>query len=179
MKRIIFSILILLSTFSLRSQEEDNSIRPEFGIIPGTFLPFGIVGVRDQYPMVAMYYSNKAFTAPKWELGLFATNSKGVNFYSGSLSYKIDLNFYDALEMFINFGVDAHYYRRKATVSTEFDFFATGGAHIGFGTYHEWSKNLYLRSDFKFNFGPGKNFFAGLGLVRRWDPSSDDDNDEN
>lgn len=149
--------------------------RPEFVLVAGSFLPYGVVGVRDKYPMVGFYYSNKAFTAPKWELGMFSAKANNVTFYTGSLSYKIDVNMYDTLEAFINFGVDYHYYKRKPGVFTEYPFTGAGGAHFGFGTYHALSRNTLIRADFKFNFGPGKTFFAGIGLVTRWDDVKEDE----
>lgn len=156
----------------------DVPVRPEMALVPGTLLPFGVVGVRDKYPMLGFYYSNKAFTAPKYEIGLFSANANQVTFYTASLSYKIDVNMYDALQAFVNFGLDAHYYKRKPGTFTEYPFVATGGAHLGFGTYHELTKDLLIRADFKFNFGPGKTFFAGIGLVTRWDPSEETEDPE-
>lgn len=158
--------------------ETDYNIeaKPEIAPVFGVFLPFGVVGVRDSYPMIGLYYSNKAFTAPKYEIGLFSANAKGVSFYTGSLGYKIDAKLYETLEGFLNFGIDAHYYKRKAGTFTEYDFVSTGGAHVGFGIYHQLGPNLYIRWDVKMNFGPGKTAFVGLSIAKRFEASSEEEN---
>lgn len=178
MNKVLLISLLLFATNAKAVFIDTNynvEVRPEMVLVAGTFLPFGVTGVRDKYPMIGFYYSNEAFTAPKYEIGLFAANANEVTFYTASLSYKIDVQMYDTLEAFINFGLDAHYYKRKPGVFTEYPFEGSGGAHFGFGTYHELSRNLLFRADFKFNFGPGKTFFAGIGLVTRWDPAPEEE----
>ncbi len=145
----------------------------DFGVQAGTFLPFGIVGVRDQYPSWGAWYSQQTgYGGLDW--GANAINAKGVKFYNGYLSLRVDFKAYDFIDAFFRLGFDAHNYKRKRTILRTFDFFQTHGGHVGFGGYIPVGGALWLRSDFKFGFGPGNQMFVNLGLVWRWNSSEKD-----
>lgn len=162
---LVLSVYPAFADFIERSFVEEP--KPEWSLILGGFLPAEIAGVEDSYPMQALYYSGLSDLAQKWEIGFLAANAKEVNFYTLSLSYKWDIDFFETLSAFLHLGIDGHFYRRAPSFTQEFDFQQSSGGHFGFGTYHQIAGELYLRSEFKLAYGPGKHLFAGLGLSWR------------
>lgn len=141
-------------------------------------MPYGVIGVRDKYPMWGFTYSNKAFTAPRYELSFLAANAKAVTYYNGSLSYRIDFEVYEAAYAFIKFGIDGHYYKRKPTILREFDYTFLTGGHVGMGFMTGVGPGLHLRMDLKFNANPGRTAYVGLGLMYQWDQLVEKESDE-
>jgi hypothetical protein len=177
-RSIFFLMLIGLST---QAWSQGNNGRPsnpngvawdtmdyyDATVTFGRFLPFGIVGVRDNYPMWGVMFSHPS-PLGLVEYQFYRAKAEGVTIYSGVFGLRWDFSLYDAIDGFFGIGADAYYYQRKPTSRREFDFVSSGGTDLKWGAYFPIADALRLRSDFKFNVGPGKTFFVGIGLQYRW-----------
>lgn len=130
----------------------------------GSLLPFKIVGMQDTYPAWGMWLSHPS-EITQVEYGLLLVNAKGVHFYNGSISLRIDYELAKTLEAYFTLGLDANYFKLKDTSTRTFDFKFSGGSHGGFGALQRIARDLCLRADFKFGFGPGKTLYVGLGIL--------------
>ena len=139
-----------------------------FGASVGRLLPFGVVGVRDNYPMWGLWFSHPSEVS-QIEYGFLAANTKGVTWYNLSVGLRIDFDVVKAVQGYFTLGANAYYYKRKRTQLRTFDFVPSGGVHLGFGMMQEISNGYFFRADCKFAFGPGKTLYVGLGLMAEFD----------
>lgn len=133
----------------------------------GVFLPFGIVGVRSNYPMWGAMFSHPSVLG-QVEYQFYSAKAEGVTLYSGVLGLRWDFRLFDALDGFFGVGADMYYYQRKATSRRQFEFVSSGGTDLKWGVYFPIVGDLKFRSDFKFNMGPGKTFYVGIGFQQRF-----------
>jgi len=133
----------------------------------GRFLPFGIVGVRSNYPMWGVMFSHGSVLG-QVEYQFYSAKAEGVTLYEGAFGLRWDFRLFDAIDGFWGIGVDTYYYQRKRTTSREFAYVTSGGTDLKWGAYFPIVGEFRLRSDFKFNMGPGKSFYVGLGLQYRF-----------
>lgn len=167
--KILRISLLVLSLWGLRLPADEllvwqDSEKYDFSLHAGPFLPFGIVGVRDNYPFWGMSFSHPtSFT--RIEYTLLHGRAKGVKYYNGALSLRFDFQALDYLQGFAKLGADFHYYQRKRTQLREFPFYQSGGMHMGFGGLIPIVEDFFFRSEFKFNFGPGRSLYVGLGFT--------------
>lgn len=143
----------------------------DVSVTAGVFLPFGIVGVRSNYPMWGALYSHPSVLG-QVEYQFYSVRAEGVILYNGGLGLRWDFRLFDALDGFFGVGADVYYYQRKRTSRREFPFNSSGGSDLKWGAYFPLAGNLRFRSDFKFNLGPGKTFYVGLGLQYRFSSDS-------
>ena len=168
------AILVLTFVFFIpsiglaaESEEEKDSDKNQFqqrlgyGLTVGTFLPYGIFGVRDQYPMWGFRFGHP-FRIWRLEWGFLNANAKGVTWYSGSLSVALEAKVDDIL-LIPFFGVDYHYYSGRTATQTV-PFFSTFGGHIGMSPTVMLSDELAARADVKYGFGPGNHLYVGVGF---------------
>lgn len=177
----LFLIFVYSSVIFAQTEEVKQFKRPinyvevehyEIGLSGGSFLPFGIVGVRDQYPSAGIWFSHPtAYGGIEYMLN--SINAKSVTYYNGVLSLRLDFKAFDYADAYFRLGLDLHYYKRKPTLVREFDFYQTVGSHVGFGIDLQGKGPVALRSDFKFGFGPGHNLFVNLGIVYKWGANKD------
>lgn len=139
----------------------------DFSVTAGRFLPFGIVGVRDNYPMWGLFAAHPS-PLGLIEYGFLSARGEGVILYNGSLGLRWDFGIFDVLEGFFSIGGNYFLYQRKRTTRTTFEFQQTGGYYIGWGVFQPISDSLRVRADFKFNSGPGRTLYVGLGLNFRY-----------
>lgn len=167
----IFVLLVLTisssRSFAQEADQERNSEKSPFqqrlgfGITAGTFLPYGIFGVRDQYPMWGVRFGHPFRI---WRLewaGLFAA-AKGTEFYTGSLSIAFEAKVDDVL-LIPFLGGDIHYYT-GITTTRDLPFRSTFGGHIGLSPTLIVNDDLAARADIKYGFGPGNHLYVGVGL---------------
>ncbi len=128
----------------------------------GRFLPYGIFGVRDTYPYWGILYGH---TMPIFdpEYSFTSIMAKGVVFYSGAISIAFTMDF-EGIRFIPYVGADVHYYHGRTNLR-ELEFGTSFGSHIGFAPLIEINKQLYIRTDFKMNFGPGRSLNVGSGLT--------------
>lgn len=146
----------------------------EFFPHSGAFLPYGIYGVRDQYPYFGFKIGHPfRIWRLEWEANF--VNAKAVSYYNGALSLLLRTKL-DFITMNFTFGPDVHYYK-GIVIGADVDqpFRLAAGWHFGFGPELEISPTLKLRGDFKYSYSPGNTLFAGIGLVFAAEPSSDKD----
>lgn len=182
----IVSVGVLICFFSLhqnsyaqmQSEESGKSRfqqRREFGFHAGGFLPYGIYGVRDQYPMWGGRYGHP-FRIWRLEWGGYFTSAKGVRLYNGSVSWTFDLDIYD-VKLLPFVGGDVYYYSGKTNIRT-LPFVITYGGHIGLSPYFVINNMWAMRADFKYNFSPGNSLYAGIGFAYSWAGSTDQQEDQ-
>ncbi|OFZ18556.1 MAG: hypothetical protein A2Z20_10545 [Bdellovibrionales bacterium RBG_16_40_8] len=157
------------SAESFIKYDKDKNLK--FSSLVGTFLPFGIVGVRDNY-----HFWNVAFSHPtrvtRIEYSLNTFNTKQVHLYNLAVGPRIDYKAFDSFHGYYLVGLDGYYYQRKpSNLTREFPYYRQGGIHLGFGAFLHLAGNFVLRTDFKFGFSPGQSLFAGIGLEYTLDTS--------
>lgn len=133
----------------------------------GVFLPFGITGVRSNYPMWGAMFAHPSVLG-QVEYQFYSAKAEGVTLYSGTLGLRWDFRLFDAIDGFFGVGADMYYYQRKATRRRQFEFVTSGGTDLKWGVYFPITGGLSFRSDFKFNMGPGKTFYVGVGFQQRF-----------
>lgn len=127
----------------------------------GRLLPYGIYGVRDTYPYWGIRFGHAwPVFDPEWTF--ISVMAKGVSFYSASMSITFPVEWEGA--KFIPFvGVDAHYYHGRTNLR-ELDYRLAFGSHVGISPLVEINKRLFIRTDFRMNFGPGRSLHVGAGF---------------
>ena len=139
----------------------------DVSVSAGRFLPYGVVGVRDNYPMWGLFASHPS-PLGLVEYGFLSARGEGVILYNGSLGLRWDFGIFDTLEGFFGFGANAFLYQRKRTTRRTFEFTQTGGYYLGWGVFQPVSDAIRIRADFKFNSGPGRTLYVGLGINFRY-----------
>ena len=179
MKTLLFLAtltLIFLSYYRAEAQEGikyTNQPYYQMGFTVGQFLPFGIIGVRDNYPWHGVHFSHPT-RLTYIEYMLLSSNAKGVTYYNGSASFRTDYTAYDIDNGFFVMGFSIHRYKRKRTVLQEFDFVNVTGVHAGFGFEGKIVGPVRGRADLKFYLSPGKAVYFGIGLVYRFGGEDND-----
>ena len=164
------NFLLATTAMSESSQGAAGNLRPrhDFFLQAGTFLPYGVYGVRDQYPFAGAKFSHP-FMIWRLEWGAQFINAKAVSYANVSASLLFELDFSD-LQLNAYLGPDAHYYRGYVVNATrEFPATFVAGWHMGFGPVFKINSEWKLRADFKINYNPGNTLFAGVGIV--WSPT--------
>lgn len=139
----------------------------DVSVSAGRFLPFGIAGVTDNYPMWGIFAAHPSVLGLV-EYEFLSARGEGVILYNGTLGLRWDFGIFDALEGFFGFGANYFLYQRKRTTRSTFEFRQTGGYCLKWGVFQPISDALRLRADFKFNSGPGRTLYVGLGLNFRY-----------
>jgi hypothetical protein len=133
----------------------------------GRFLPFGVVGVRDNYPMWSVSGGvPSALGIVELDYGNFRAN--GVVWHQGSLGLRWDFDIFTAVEGYFGFGANAIYYKRLRTELREYPYYTTGGWHLKWGVFQPVTDSFRLRADFKFNSNPGRTLYVGIGFNLRF-----------
>ncbi len=146
----------------------------DLGLKTGSFLPYGIEGVRELLPIWGVRLGHSVSPTLALEYDLDIAHAKGVSYYLAYFSLRHDFVVGDALPLFVLIGVDAHYYKRKSTIGsvtgtvTDFDYRLSTGWHTGFGTETLIYGDLYFRGDVRMGFSPGRQLSANLGITYRF-----------
>ncbi|NQZ01540.1 MAG: hypothetical protein HRT45_12830 [Bdellovibrionales bacterium] len=139
----------------------------DVSLTAGRFLPFGVIGVRDNYPMWAIAGGiPSALGIVELEYGNI--QGEGVIWHQGSLGLRWDFDIFSALEGYLGIGANAIYYKRRRTILREFDFVNAGGYHLRWGVFQPVTDSFRIRADFKFNSNPGRTLYVGLGFNLRF-----------
>lgn len=162
---LIFNLCIFICNTTLAQQGIYYKEAKNFdaSVTTGYFLPYGIVGVKDTYPFWGFSLGFPTLLSQVEFMALHG-RSKQVIFYKTSLGYRIDFAVYDAINGFITLGYEASTYKRKPSQTKSYDFNTESGLFTGFGGFIPLAGPLSLRSDFKFNFNPGRSLYVGLGF---------------
>ncbi len=165
----LIGAIILFPILGMAQEGVVYSKRPywQAGFTAGRFLPFGIVGVRDNYAFTGAHLSHPTRVG-YLEYMLLSGNSNGVTYYNGSASVRIDYTAYDIVDGFFTMGFSLHTYKRRSTRLQEFDFVNVTGIHAGFGFTGHIVGPIHARADLKFNINPGRSIYFGVGLVYRF-----------
>lgn len=174
MRAAILLFVILLYSFSSWpaepvAEEKDKPSRWDWGASVGTFLPYGIVGVRDEYPSWAIQAAHP-FKGLILEYQYLGINAKAVTFHNVSVAFRFDgdmalseKNKDDVLRYFFTLGADENYYKRKPS-SIEFPYVSVPGMHFGGGFYFQIFDSLYMRFDMKYMISPANSVYVGIGF---------------
>ncbi|MCB0356107.1 MAG: hypothetical protein KDD40_03825 [Bdellovibrionales bacterium] len=179
MRFILLNILMLTPLFFANAQEEiDNSdeivsylsaSQYELGAQMGSLIPAGISGVRDNYPLIATWFSHPTHYGDI-EYNFSAAQAKGVTWQEGDLTLRVSFNIYDFFSGYFSLGGHGVRYQ-KVDAS---DFQTSFGSHFGFGNYIQLAGPYWSRVDFKFGFGPGNTLAITAGLIYRWGSEGSD-----
>ncbi len=147
----------------------------EISIFAGSLLPFGIPGVRQEYPNWGLRYVHPLQI---WhtEYSMIAANAEGVTFFQGSLSIRYDLKLNELATFLVYVGVDLNLYKRSPTIVwtpdltqqvdlIEYDYNSVLGGHVGLAMVTPISEFIHIRGDCKMAGNPGSMLFAEIGLV--------------
>lgn len=130
-------------------------------VFGGRLLPYGIYGVRDSYPYWGFRFGHTwPVFDPEWTF--VSVMAKGVSFYSGSMSITFPIE-WEGIRFIPFVGADAHYYHGKTNLR-ELPYELAFGSHVGFSPLVEINKRVFIRTDFKMNFGPGRSLLVGAGF---------------
>ncbi|MCB9025029.1 MAG: hypothetical protein H6625_01820 [Bdellovibrionaceae bacterium] len=182
----LFAILIFfISSNSIAQINEDTTANEivnyadsqfyEMGGQMGNLLPFGISGVRDNYPLVGILYSHPTVYG-NLEYILSSAKAKGVSWYEGLLSLRIDYTVYDFFSGYFRLGAQGVHYQGDYSETGNNNFETSYGSHFGFGSYFQMAGPYWGRVDFKFGFGPGNTLNITAGIIYRWGSESDNKN---
>lgn len=170
--RVLMLLLLILGIVSTTSNsiaqdESSETTLPkkysELNLMAGTFLPYGIYGVRDNYPALWLRYGHNMGS---WRIDytFHYINAEGVTWYSAAIGAGGIVDLYESLRCAFYVGLNFHYYKPSPTNIRELDWVRSTGFHMGASPMVNISGPMYLRSDFQMNFGPGQSLFAGLGV---------------
>lgn len=146
----------------------------DLGLKTGSFLPYGIEGVRELLPIWGLKFGHSVSPTLALEYDLDMAHAKGISYYLAYVSLRHDFVVEDALPLFLLIGVDAHYFKRKNSIGsitgtvTDFDYRLSTGWHTGFGTETLIYGDLYFRGDVRMGFSPGRQLTATLGITYRF-----------
>lgn len=166
--------LILFTSSPACPQENSGSAHYDVGLKMGSFLPYGIEGVRELLPMWGVRFGHSIGKNLALEYDLDMANAKGVSYYNPYISLRTDFAIGGILPVFTMIGIDGHYYKRADAYGEitgtrfEFDYQSTAGWHIGFGSQAHLFDQFYLRSDVRMGFGPGQQVTVSIGGIYRF-----------
>ncbi len=173
--RLIAILAFLLSFNTAWAQSTPEDPRGyAVGAVTGSFLPLGILGVKDLLPLWGVRLGH-GFRRTQFEYVGTAAQAKGVTYYHGYFSLRNPVTLPQALfigHWFI--GLDYHTWKRKPTAifKIQFPFRYATGWHIGFGGRMPVTEKFSLRGDFRLGFSPGQQLNVLLGFEYLW-PSLD------
>ena len=172
---LLFIVLFSCHGFSQATPQQANSNSYfDLGLKTGSYLPSGIQGVRDLLPMWGIKMGHPVSSTLSLEYDLDFMHAKGVNYFLGYFSLRHDFAIGNALPLFFNLGVDAHYYKRADVYGaitgnlTEYDYLFATGWHVGFGSETVIYGDIYFRSDFRMGFSPGKQLSITIAGIYRF-----------
>jgi opacity protein-like surface antigen len=177
LRLVVFLFCISTSPLALgQANQGESSAGGHFdlGLKTGSFLPFGIEGVRDLLPLWGLKFGHDIGRTLSLEYDFDMANAKGVTYYLGYFSLRHDFTMQSFLPLFFLIGVDAHYYKRRDTYGeitgrrTEYDFRFSTGWHLGFGSETKVYEHLFFRADFRMGFSPGRQLVVALSAVYRF-----------
>ena len=170
--RIFLVILLVFLIMKPAKGQEAESNQPleeyprkysEIGVAGGEFLPFGIFGVRNDYPALwARYGHNLGSWRVDWVF--HHVNAEGVTWYRLSIGIGGIMDLYDITRMAFYIGPSFNYYKGLPTNIRELPWTFSTGMHVGMSPIVLIAGPVYIRGDFQMNFGPGQSLYAGLGL---------------
>jgi hypothetical protein len=146
----------------------------DLGVKTGSFLPYGIEGVRDLLPIWGIKMGHDVSRTLSLEYDLDIANAKGVQYFLAYISLRHDFAVGRVLPLFFTLGLDAHYYKRRDTYGeitgdrTEYPHRFVAGWHLGFGTETAIYRDLFFRTDFRMGFSPGRQLLVTIGGVYRF-----------
>jgi hypothetical protein len=135
----------------------------EIGIGAGEFLPFGIFGVRNDYPAIWARYGHNLGT---WRVDwvFHHVSAEGVTWYNLSIGLGGIMDLYDITRVAFYIGPSLNYYKGLPTTLRELPWTFSTGMHVGMSPIVLVAGPVYFRGDFQMNFGPGQSLYAGLGF---------------
>lgn len=179
---ISFLVLVLVScppwvqAQAQDAQAEDNSSGRSYfdlGLKTGSFLPYGIEGVRELLPMWGVRLGHPVSETLAFEYDVDIAYAKGVQYFLGYLSLRHDFAVGRVLPLFFNIGFDAHYYKRADTYGeitgrrTEYPFKFSSGWHLGFGSETQIYHDFYFRADVRLGLSPSRQLTVSIGITYR------------
>ena len=177
--RTIFLFLIFLScSVAVADSEERNPAQINgFG---GAFLPIGIPGVIDSYPVAGVRLSHPLIGVDI-EYGAWGFNANAVTMYNGSLSLRVDIPLDSLIDVFLGLGGSAYYYQRAPNANDPritYEPQMVPGFHGLGGAFIKVTETIYLRSSFTYSVNPGHNLVADVGLTINFSGSNDSDSED-
>lgn len=183
MNKIKLFILILIITLGFSSSHAASFLdgvlyhpdeKWQMGFLVGTFLPRSIsYGVQDQLGFTGMYFSHPT-RLTNIEYIYMEGRDSAVHYMNAAIRFRIDFNYYKVFKGYMTLGGDIHRYKRAPTEIYVYDYINKTGIHGGFGFIGDLVGPWSLRSDVKFNIGPGKSLFVGVGLNYDFNSSSNE-----
>ncbi len=161
---VAVSLSLSLALISPAAWGQDSGPSPgrSVSLFAGRLLPYGVYGVRNIYPYWGLRYGHRlSFAEP--EYALFFVNDRSVRFYTASASLTFRFSYGD-LDLIPYFGVDVHHYSGHTNIR-QLPFVTEVGGHVGCSPLFRLGGEVYLRADFKLNYGPGNTLNVGGGLI--------------
>ena len=141
----------------------NNMDYADVSVTLGRFLPFGVVGVRDNYPMWGLNFAHPTVLGSlEWDF--YSLRGEGVILYNGGLGLRWDFGVFNAIDGFFGFAANVFHYKRLRTTRRTFPFYTSGGWALKWGVFQPITDDFRLRADFKFNSGPGRTLYTGIGF---------------
>jgi len=176
-KRLLLHLILAGLALPSQAQEASSGNANSYfdlGLKTGSFLPYGIEGVRELLPIWGLKVGHSVSRTLALEYDLDIASAKGVSYYLAYFSLRHDFVVGNALPLFVLIGVDAHYFKRKSSIGsvtgtvTDFDYRLSTGWHAGFGTETLIYGDLFFRTDVRMGFSPGRQLTATLGVIYRF-----------
>lgn len=146
----------------------------EMGFLVGTFLPRNVsFGVQEKLGFSGVYISHPTRLA---DIEYIYMGGRGddVDYINAAIRMRIDFQYYGIFNGYMTVGADLHRYKRAPTEVYEFDYINKTGISAGFGFTGQVAGPWHFRSDVKYNIGPGKSLFVGVGLSYNFNSDSGD-----
>jgi|GEM_PF-1951957 len=147
----------------------------DIGAKVGSFLPYGIVGVRNLLQNWGVRLGHSIGPRLRLEYSGDFADQKGVKFYSAYASLRYNFRVLDTLPMYALFGGDVHHYKRINTrvQNLSFPFETVAGYHVGLGAEYNLFSGIFARADVRMGFRPGRQVSANIGLSWRFGRNPD------
>lgn len=130
----------------------------EAGLHTGFLLPNHIEGVTEIMALTGVRGGMRFGSDFVAEAGFMAGNGDGQQWKTIHLDARLDFPV-ETMVAFAYFGLDMNYYSGPGISNT-----VAFGAHLGGGFKSEVGRNVWLRTDMKFNGQPGTSLFFGFGI---------------
>jgi hypothetical protein len=160
-----FLVLLLASFFAsshgFAQESTELNFREfyAFGLHSGTLLPSKISGIKETLPHWGLRFSLPTRRGVI-ETDLFFANAEGVTYSSATLDFRLDIRVVEELPLHFLVGVHVDNYQTSGA-----DTKVKSGWHYGGGLLQHIAGPVFLRSDFKYRYGPGTSVQVGLGIL--------------
>lgn len=163
--RAALSLLLYAATLATPAQARaaDAGAAPssEYALSGGALVPSKVPGVREVLPVWDLRASFRTRRGV-FEGDFAAASASGVTYYATGLNYRYDLK-NDVIPAFVLLGAHADSYRGENQSEMKF----SGGWNFGGGIFAPLAGPLWLRSDFRYRFGPGQSLLVLVGFSIR------------